>query len=50
VDANGFERLIDHLRTVTPRAELTLTEVPAPQKLATFAFAFSADVSNGLVG
>ena len=50
MDANGFERLIDHLRTVTPRAELTLTEVPAPQKLATFAFAFSADVSNGLVG
>jgi hypothetical protein len=47
VDANGFERLIDYLRSVTPRAELTLTEVPAPQKLATFAFAFSADVSNG---
>jgi len=50
VDANGFERLIDHLRTVTPRAELTLTEVPAPQKLATFSFAFSVDVSNGLLG
>jgi hypothetical protein len=50
VDANGFERLIDHLRTVTPRAELTLIEVPAPQKLATFSFAFSVDVSNGLLG
>ena len=50
MDANGFERLIDHLRTVTPRAELTLTEVPAPQKLATFSFAFSVDVSNGLLG
>ena len=50
MDANGFERLIDHLRTVTPRAELTLIEVPAPQKLATFSFAFSVDVSNGLLG
>lgn len=50
MDANGFERLIDHLRTVTPRAELTLTEVPAPQKLATYSFAFSVDVSNGLLG
>lgn len=50
MDAPGFERLIDHLRTVTPRAELTLTEVPPPQKLATFSFAFSVDVSNGLLG
>jgi hypothetical protein len=50
VDAAAFERLIEQLRTITPRAEITLTEVPAPQKLATFAFAFSADVSNGLLG
>jgi hypothetical protein len=39
MDANGFERLIDQLRTFTPRSEVMLTEVPAPQKLATFAFA-----------
>jgi hypothetical protein len=50
VDANAFERLTDLLRTFTPRAEVALIEVPAPQKLATFAFAFSADVSNGLIG
>jgi hypothetical protein len=50
VDANGFEGLLETLRTFTPRAEVSLIEVPAPQKLATFAFAFSADVSNGLVG
>jgi hypothetical protein len=50
VDANAFERLIDLLRTFTPRPEVALIEVPAPQKLATFAFAFSADVSNGLIG
>ena len=50
MDANAFERLIELLRTFTPRAEVALIEVPAPQKLATFAFAFSADVSNGLIG
>ena len=49
MDANAFERLVDQLRTFTPRAEVSLIEVPAPQKLATFAFAFSADVSNGLL-
>ena len=50
MDANAFERLVNQLRTFTPRSEVSLIEVPAPQKLATFAFAFSADVSNGLVG
>lgn len=50
MDSHGFERLVDLLRTFTPRNEITLIEVPAPQKLATFAFAFSADVSNGLLG
>ncbi|CAB4702341.1 unannotated protein [freshwater metagenome] len=50
MDANGFERLLDQLRAFTPRAEVVLEEVPAPQKLATFAFAFSADVSNGKAG
>ena len=49
MDANAFERLVDQLRTFTPRVEVSLIEVPAPQKLATFAFAFSADVSNGLL-
>jgi hypothetical protein len=49
VDAKGFEELIYNLRTFTPRAEIVLEEVPAPQKLATYAFAFSADVSNGLL-
>ena len=49
MDTNTFERLVDQLRTFTPRAEVSLIEVPAPQKLATFAFAFSADVSNGLL-
>lgn len=50
MDASGFERLLDQLRTFTPRQEIVLEEVPAPQKLATFAFAFSVDVSNGKLG
>lgn len=49
MDAKEFEELINNLRTFTPRAEIVLEEVPAPQKLATYAFAFSADVSNGLL-
>lgn len=40
--------MIDLLRTFTPRSEIILEEVPAPQKLATYSFAFTADVSNGL--
>ena len=39
-----------NLRSITPRSEIILEEVPAPQKLASFSFAFSADVSNGLLG
>jgi len=50
MDASGFERLLDQLRTFTPRQEIVLEEVPAPQKLATYAFAFSVDVSNGKLG
>jgi len=50
VDSFAFDKLIDHLRLITPRAEIILEEVPAPQKLATYSFAFSADVSNGLFG
>ena len=50
MDAGAFARLLDQLRTFTPRAEVVLEEVPAPQKLATYAFAFSADVSNGKNG
>jgi hypothetical protein len=50
MDVNGFNRLVDLLRTVTPREEIILEEVPAPQKLATYSFAFTADVSNGAIG
>jgi hypothetical protein len=46
----SFSEMIDLLRTFTPRAEIILEEVPAPQKLAAYSFAFTADISNGLVG
>lgn len=42
--------MIELLRNVKTRSEIILEEVPAPQKLATYSFAFSADVSNGLIG
>ncbi len=49
MDSQGFDRLVELLRTFTPRSEIILEEVPAPQKLASYTFAFSADVSNGLL-
>jgi hypothetical protein len=36
-----FEEMIELLRTFTPRDEIILEEVPAPQKLATYSFAFT---------
>ena len=50
MDSFAFDKLIDHLRLITPRPEIILEEVPAPQKLAAYSFAFTADVSNGLFG
>jgi hypothetical protein len=45
-----FEEMIELLRTFTPRDEIILEEVPAPQKLAAYSFAFTADISNGQKG
>lgn len=45
-----FKRTASLLLDFKPRAEITLEEIPAPQKLATYSFALSADVSNGLLG
>jgi hypothetical protein len=46
----SFDELVELLRTFTPRDEIILEEVPAPQKLATHSFAFTADISNGALG
>ena len=40
----SFTRAVDELRAVTPRAEITLEEVPAPQRLAPYAYAISGTV------
>jgi hypothetical protein len=45
-----FEEMIELLRTFTPRDEIILEEVPPPQKLAAYSFAFTADISNGKSG
>lgn len=39
-----FARAVDGLRTVRPRKEIELEEVPAPQRLAPFSYALSATV------
>jgi hypothetical protein len=45
-----FKRTAALLANFKPRTEITLDEIPAPQKLASFSYALSADVSNGLIG
>lgn len=50
MDVIGFSGLTQSLRAFKSRNEIVLEEVPAPQKLATYSYALSADVSNGLLG
>ena len=45
-----FKKTTALLSNFKPRSEITLDEIPAPQKLAKFSYALSADVSNGLIG
>ncbi len=40
----SFDQIIAEIRAITPRAEIIIDEVPAPQKLAPFAIALTADV------
>jgi hypothetical protein len=42
--AENFDDIIAQIRAIKPRTEILLEEVPAPQKLAPFAFAMTADV------
>jgi len=50
MNALEFSDVVQALQGFKPRVEILLEEVPAPQKLATYAFAITADVSNGLLG
>src|SRR3954468_18984251 len=40
----SFTRAVEDLRATTTRAEITLEEISAPQRLAPYAFALSATV------
>lgn len=42
-----FRRALAELRSLTPRPEIELLEAPAPQRLAPFAIALTADVVVG---
>ncbi|MFZ8871968.1 MAG: DUF3000 domain-containing protein [Candidatus Nanopelagicaceae bacterium] len=42
-----FEKFCAQARELKTRSEITFEEVPAPQRLAPLAIAFSVDVSNG---
>lgn len=42
----NFETILAEVRAITTRAEIELEEVPAPQKLAPFALALTADVED----
>ena len=42
----NFDSVTTAIRALQPRNEISLSEVPAPQKLAPFAFALSADVEE----
>jgi hypothetical protein len=44
VRTKSFDEIVTEIRAITTRAEIFLEEVPAPQKLAPFAFALTADV------
>jgi hypothetical protein len=41
---DAFARAVSGLQAVSPRAEIAVEEVPAPQRLAPFAYALSASV------
>ncbi|MEN9735358.1 MAG: hypothetical protein RL129_68 [Actinomycetota bacterium] len=42
----NFENIANEIRAIKSRNEIVLTEVPAPQKLAPFAMALSAEVTE----
>lgn len=42
-----FARAVESLRLTRPRAEVQLSEIPPPQRLAPYSFALSAEVNRG---
>jgi Protein of unknown function (DUF3000) len=44
--AKNFDEIVADIRAISARSELILEEIPAPQKLAPFAFAMTADTDD----
>ncbi len=42
----NFDEIVAQIRAISARSELILEEIPAPQKLAPFAFAMTADTDD----
>jgi len=45
-DTDQFHAFVDAMKSFTPRREIQIEEIPAPQRLAPFAYAISADLSD----
>jgi hypothetical protein len=41
-----FHTFVESMKVYVPRSEITLEEIPAPQRLAPYAFAISADLTD----
>lgn len=45
-ETDHFHSFVDHMKVFSPRSEILLEEIPAPQRLAPFAYAVSADLTD----
>lgn len=46
-ETDFFHAVVDQIKQLKTRSEITITEIPAPQRLAPFAYAISADLLDG---
>lgn len=46
-ETDFFHAVIEEIKQLKPRPEITISEIPAPQRLAPFAYAISADLVDG---
>lgn len=46
IETDHFHSFVDHMKVFSPRSEILLEEIPAPQRLAPFAYAVSADLTD----
>ena len=46
-ETDFFHSVIDEIKSLKTRTEISISEIPAPQRLAPFAYAISADLIDG---